>query len=145
MSAPAPWESWKPPRELARALPRPVRLTGEGIAVCLAAARSHNAAVRRVLAEGQETEAVVTGLGRGKFCLVDYRFTAGGREYDGSARIARPHWDSLQGGRGGACQGIHSVNRNLPPEGSLICVLPGPDDPRRHIAYPANLAKVAAG
>jgi hypothetical protein len=30
-----PWESWKPPRELERAAPRPVRLTGEGTAICL--------------------------------------------------------------------------------------------------------------
>jgi hypothetical protein len=235
------WVGWKPPRELDRPLPRPVRLTGGGIAMCLFAAFAIAGGVwiaadngrqaveeRRVLAQGRETGAVVTRLGRGKFCLVDYRFTAGGREYDGSAPIAPQHFDRLGAGQpiavrylpsdpahsfpsadppailplwglllpgalfagagslmlipvwlnwsclargrpapavvtrvggrrgsaftvsyefplpeGAACQGSRSVSGNPPPEGSAICVLYHPANPRLNAMYPPGLVKLA--
>jgi hypothetical protein len=52
----------------------------------------------RVFAAGLETEAVVTRLRRLKSCWVDYRFTAGGRQYDRTARIASQHWNNLEAG-----------------------------------------------
>jgi Protein of unknown function (DUF3592) len=110
------WVGWKPPRELDRPLPRPVRLTGGGIllyvlsAVLLAGGvmgaiwldgkwRAQQAEARRMIDEGRQTEGAVTRLWRGgedsEDYRVDYRFTVHGRDYDGYAIIGGEYWQRL--------------------------------------------------
>jgi hypothetical protein len=43
---------------------------------------------------------------------------------------------------GGACQGHYNVGRKSMPEGSAICVLYDPDNPRRSAPYPMCLVKL---
>ena len=109
-----PPENWRPPSELNCHLPRPVRLTGGGIGFCLAslalialalgvAARAVEdnrraaASLRRMLAQGRETEALVTGFGcRSRVNWVSYRFIADGRIYRGSSRFPGPECGVLK-------------------------------------------------
>ena len=44
---------------------------------------------------------------------------------------------------GGACQGHYNIARKSMPEGSVICVLYDPDNPRRSAPYPMCLVKLA--
>jgi hypothetical protein len=51
---------------------------------------------RRMLEEGRETGAVVTGLRYLRGYGVSYRFTVDGRQYGGSGGVREGHWKSLQ-------------------------------------------------
>ena len=114
---------WKPAVKLDRALPRPVRLTGAGKLLCLVSAllvaggvwggagavsadlRSDAlrvAEARRMLVEGRETQAEVTGLrqsgGRYRHYEVAYLFAVDGQGYIAHNYIGWQHWKSLQVG-----------------------------------------------
>jgi hypothetical protein len=156
MSSSRLWEGWKPPEELDRALPRPVRLTAGGIALCVASvlltagggalgvgSASEDfrrdaevaAAARRALAEGQETEAVVTGLRKFPWALfksyfVGYEFTVNGRRYDAQASIGRLHWNSLAPGSPIAIRYLPSDPANNYPRA---------DPPRPASTWPTDL------
>ena len=248
------WEGWQAPEELNRALPRPVRLTGTGIWICLISAflvggggyggvsvagdcLRQRAEVQRMLVEGREAEGVVTRLvethGRGPHFHVHYQYSVHGQVFDDSTHVREEHWRDLRVGtpiavrylpsdpgrnfpsgepphilplwfpvlwvplssgvaallllgvlrarrylaygrpapalvtravkrpagrsgtevafdyefplmQGGACHGSDTTSSEpLPSEGSVICVLYEPDNPRRHVIYPIKLLKVA--
>ena len=126
------WEGWKPSPELDRPRPRPVRLTSRGMAAWLISvfavaggvvlavplareSRLAEAEARRMLAEGRETEAVVTGLRYLRGYGASYQFTVDGREYRGSGGVTRPHWESLRVGSPVAVRYLASgPTRNYP-------------------------------
>jgi hypothetical protein len=125
-------EGWKPPEELDRPLPRPVRLTSRGIAswlilvsllaggVALAVpfareSRLAEAEALRMLAEGRETGAVVTGLRYLRGYGVSYKFAMAGREYEGGGGIAKQRWQRLRVGAPVAVRYLPSdPTRNYP-------------------------------
>ncbi len=105
-----------PPAGLGASRPRDVRLTAGGrVVAALAAAllvgavaagvvlqRVANAQQRdrlRLAESGAVTDGTVIDLGRSggdsKRYWVSYRFRAGGRQYEGRATIAAPHWRAL--------------------------------------------------
>ena len=107
------WEGWKPPEELDCPRPRAVRLTGRGMAACAIsvslvaggvalavpfarASRLAEARDRRMLAEGREIGAVVTGLRHLRGYGASYRFSVNGREYGGSGGVEERRWDVLR-------------------------------------------------
>jgi len=113
------WEGWTPPEGLNRSWPRPVSLTGRGIAVYVVSAlmlvggvvgavwisrviQRQQAVARQMAAEGRETGGVVTRLWRGggksNDYRVAYRFTVDGRDHAGRANIRHAYWDSLRTG-----------------------------------------------
>lgn len=113
MPTPVPPGGWTPPRELDRPLPRPVRLTGSGVALLVLGAllffgglaagaallrsvRRDEAAARRMLAEGRQTVGIVTRLWRtgsdSEEHHVAYRFTVESREYHTETTIDASHW-----------------------------------------------------
>ena len=119
MSADKPDECWRIPPELERSLPRPVRLSGLGITnyvMALAALlfgvgmsfrvvhdelhrqAENDSIVRRLAAEGQETQATVTKLFTGLGYVVNYDYTVDGRSYSRGAFITQQHWQALQVG-----------------------------------------------
>lgn len=114
-----PPETWKPPTELEVPLPRPVCLkrggvwllvlsgvlvlAGAALASGIArASRQHEADARRMLAEGRQTEGVVTRLWRtdddSDEHRVAYQFPLDGLVYGGEAAIDSRHWDRLREG-----------------------------------------------
>jgi len=120
MSAPSIdklWEGWNPPPELNRAKPRPVTLTGGGVALTvfsivmalggigvgigLRIDGQHREAELRLMDEqGRDAQAVVTRLwqtgGKSSQNMAAYRFTADGREFRNEASLALSHWESLR-------------------------------------------------
>jgi hypothetical protein len=113
------WEGWTPPEGLNRSWPRPVALTGRGIMLYVLTAvmlvggvlgavwiagesRRQQAEARQMLAEGRDTEGVVTRLwlggGKSDEHRVAYRFTVDGRDLSGHATIGSGYWKSLQTG-----------------------------------------------
>ena len=113
------WEGWAPPEGLNRSWPRPVSLTASGILLFVMSAllamggvvggallarqgRRQEAEARRMLAEGQVAEGVVTRLwrtgGKSDEHRVAYRFTVEGREHNGRATIRSGYWKSLRVG-----------------------------------------------
>jgi hypothetical protein len=120
MSPSKSWEGWTPPAELERPLPRPVRLTGNGIALCVAAlllatggneeaiwlaghSRRQAADVRRILDDGRDIEGVVTRLwqtyGKGPQYHVAFHYFVNGLLYDARpADIGWQQWQNLQVG-----------------------------------------------
>jgi hypothetical protein len=125
-----PWESWKPPRELERAAPRPVRLTGEGTAICLVS-------VFPIVGGA----ALGIGTAREDFRR-DAEEAAAARRIFAAARLLPFYYEFPLLGCG-TCQGSYGVNRNPPPEGPAICVLCVPDGPSRIGTYPPDLVKLA--
>jgi hypothetical protein len=113
-------QGWHYPEELNRSVPRPVRLTGGGILLCLVSVflivaagdgslwfvqehRRQASEIRRMFEEGRETEGVVTRLwqshGKGPRYHVLYRYSANGVEYDARPTdVEEQHWTSLQVG-----------------------------------------------
>ena len=113
-------ESWKIPPELEQPLPRPIRLSGMGIANCVFAAaciaagvalasQSIGGELRReaeaqsrtqlLSAQGRETDAKVTRLSTSLgIHSAGYDFTFDSRDYSGYAVMAPSHWQSLQVG-----------------------------------------------
>ncbi len=110
---------WKPPRELVRALPREVQLSGRGIALATLAVLlifgafagylALNAAAIRDAREaamlrdqGRNTEAIITRLWRdndkSRQPWVSYRFPHDGRFYDGKAKAPLGIWRGLTDG-----------------------------------------------
>ena len=70
-----------------------------GAAVIASQGRRQQAEERRMLAEGRETEGVVTRLWRGDGDSddygVEYRFTVDGRDYPAHAIVGSGHWKRL--------------------------------------------------
>jgi len=100
--------NWQPPPELTRATPRPVGLTGQGIAsscvavlliagsVLLGAWLHVRAGREHALAQSMAAEGVVTGgqvttigpaRGKGSFHQVDYRYRVAGQIYHSSTMV----------------------------------------------------------
>lgn len=117
MSADNSNEAWKVPPELEQPLPRPVRLSGNGITSCVLALAcivfglvmsvrvvtaglrrqaSNEALARDVTTEGREAEATVTSLHTGLGHVVFYKFTVDNQSYGRGAFITPKHWQSLQ-------------------------------------------------
>jgi hypothetical protein len=99
-----------------------------GSASVAAESRRQQAEARRILAEGQEAEGAVTRLwwsgGKSASDGVDYRFTADGREYHGSAKIARRRWNSLEAGGPIAVRYLPSGPAHNYPSGDPPDVMP---------------------
>lgn len=112
-------EVWRIPPELDTPLPRHVRLSGTGITYCvlslacivfgmgmsarvvrseLGRQAANESLVRRMTAEGRETEATVTGLRTGLGYVVSYEYSVDDRKYEKNVFIASDHWQSLQVG-----------------------------------------------
>lgn len=112
-------QHWKPPEELARSIPRLVRLTGAGKALLVLAAvlfagalcggivlemvRAREADEQHFLRdEGTDTDAVVTRVWRGrgddKPPWVAYRFTSGAGSHEGELKAPLRIWRTLQAG-----------------------------------------------
>ena len=160
-------EGWTPPERLDRSWPRPVRLSGRGIvlfvvtgliaagglveAAFLAHESGHDAVPawlpfvvgffsvaatlvlpfkvhreRHLLADGRPAPAVVTRLRRR-------------RTDHGAQNIVYYEFPLTEGG---TCRGHYNIRRRSMPEGSVICVLYDPDDPRRSAPYPTCLVKL---
>jgi hypothetical protein len=120
MSADDPNESSGCLQELDRPLPRPVRLRGIGITLCVFALAwivfgvgnaahlcipelrrqaANDSLTRRLTAEGRETEATVARLSSGAgLNAVTYDYAIDGRSYEANALIASERWQSLQVG-----------------------------------------------
>jgi hypothetical protein len=110
--------NWQPPPELTRATPRPVGLTGQGIAAsCVAvlvmagsvflgawlhvrAGREH-ALAQSMAAEGVVISGQITGIGpargKGSFHRVDYRYRVDGQIYNSNASVAGRAAGNLEG------------------------------------------------
>jgi hypothetical protein len=112
-------DHWQPPPELRRGRPRPVRLTEAGVvlmmvvvmllvsAVCGGAwlwlrAAEDSERQRLLDQESAVTQAQVLRLRRrgekGRTCVLDFRFTAAGRQYSRSAVIPCRTWGTLNEG-----------------------------------------------
>jgi hypothetical protein len=113
-------ESWTPPRELSRALPREVRTSGRGmfmalLAVVLLAASvplflwernqgaQQAARVERLRTEGRVATGEIVRLWhksgsskRRPAPMVTYAFSAGGRRFAGESSVPEARWDRLQ-------------------------------------------------
>ena len=113
------WEGWRPPPELERSRPRPVRFTGKGkftIFIMLALVAGgftgavmlyrQAAADRRrdqlLAAAGSEAEARITRLwrssGKSRRCYVAYQFSSGDAVIGRSASLPCPAWGRLSNG-----------------------------------------------
>jgi len=152
-------EGWRPPSELECYLPRPVRLTGAGIAWCLGSVcltalfaysavwiagdnRRGQAEARRILAASQETEGVVTHLrAADREHRVDYQFTAAGRAFAGHAYIDPRHFEGLKIGGPIAVRYLPSdpADSFLSSKGPLVMRIPPA------FAYPVCALGVLAG
>jgi hypothetical protein len=109
-------ENWKSPPELARALPRDVRLTGRGIFSAVIAVVLLVGAVplflflrgqdqqrvertRLLRTEGQAAEGEIVRLWHeGKYAtpMVRYAFTAGGLRIQGQSSVPKDRWDRIR-------------------------------------------------
>ncbi len=116
MSPSKPPEGWRPPAELDRPVPRPIRLTRAGILLYVLSAlllaggflvaawlsgvvRAERAEAHRLAVEGRWADAAVTRLSRsgedeGDY-LVDYRFAANGRDHSGQVSVDGGRWKRL--------------------------------------------------
>lgn len=111
-------EGWTPPRELARALPRDVRLSGRGLAKAILASvflvaslpvffwmRDHNerqaAQIEALRTGGRETLGAVTRLwleGKSSTPTVAYAFSMDGRSFQGKSSAPDQVWKQLRVG-----------------------------------------------
>ena len=109
-------ESWTPPRELSRALPREVRLKGRGIfkaavaVVLLLAAiplylflqnqhAQQAARVERLRVEGREAQGEIARLwheGKSSTPMLEYAFSADGVRFHGQSSVPARLWDGLR-------------------------------------------------
>jgi hypothetical protein len=95
---------------------------------------------------GRETEGVVTLMPRGDKSIVRfgvspfvyYRFTAGGRAYDGRARLALRHWNGLQAGGPIAVRYLPSDPANNFPSAD-------PPEPTVPLLYAYSVCSLCAG
>jgi hypothetical protein len=116
---PASPENWTPPRELTRALPREISMTGSGIVVAILAAmvllgsvpllvllRSANARdkaqAEALRTEGRETAGQIVRLwhttGKSHTPTVTYAFTANGTRLHADATVPGEFWSGLRTG-----------------------------------------------
>lgn len=112
-------KNWKPPAELNRATPRPVKLTGGGMgAIALAVffalagiaayiglrmeGQREQAELDLLVSQGQTVSATVdrvwTTSAKSRSFIAAYSFEVDGREYDGDHALARAHWLPLRPG-----------------------------------------------
>jgi Protein of unknown function (DUF3592) len=117
MPADNPDANWTMPSELEQPVPRAVRLSGLGITnyvMALAALlfgvgmsfrvvhdelhrqAENESLMRRVAAEGVETQATVTKLFTGLGYVVNYDYNVAGRRYSRGAFITQEQWQALQ-------------------------------------------------
>jgi len=109
-------ESWTPPRELSRALPREVRMSGQGTFMALMAAvflvaaiplflwvrnqdAQRTARVERLRTEGSEAQGEIVRLwreGKSSTPMVAYAFSADGRRFQGKSSVPGVRWDHLR-------------------------------------------------
>jgi len=111
------WDCWNPPPELSCAKPRPVKLSGGGIALTILAialaiggigagvglridGQHREAELRLMDAQGRDAQAVVTRLwrtgGKSNRDMVAYRFTVDGREFQKETSLVLSHWEALE-------------------------------------------------
>jgi hypothetical protein len=111
-------ESWTPPRELSRALPREIHMSARAIFMAVVAALLLAAAVPMFLlvqnegaqraarieslrAQGREAQGEITRLwreGNSSTPMVAYAFSADGRRFQGKSSVPARLWDGLQKG-----------------------------------------------